>query len=83
MYTICWAGISGFVYPCWGKFLEECTNKIHNTDKRQKILDLIKQDYEIAADEIQKVRGKAGIYADIERTFSIKRFNECSIIQFN
>lgn len=74
------AGISGFVYPCWGKFLEECANKIHNIDKRQKILDLIKQDYEIAADEIQKVRGKAGVYADIERIFSIKRLNECSNI---
>lgn len=74
------AGISGFAYPCWGKFLEECANKIHNIDKRQKILDLIKQNYEIAADEIQKVRGKAGLYADIERAFSIKRLNECSNI---
>lgn len=74
------AGISGFVYPCWGKFLEECANKIHNIDKRQKMLDLIKQDYEIAADEIQKVRGKAGLYADIEKIFSIKPLNECSNI---
>lgn len=74
------AGISGFAYPCWGKFLEECANKIHNIDKRQKILDLIKQDYETAADEIQKVRGKAGLYADIERIFSIKRLDECSNI---
>ena len=74
------AGISGFVYPCWGKFLEECANKIHNINKRQKMLDLIKQDYEIAADEIQKVRGKAGIDADIERIFSVQRLDECNII---
>jgi len=69
------AGVSAFINPCWKQFLETCALKIHNSEKRQSILDLIEKDYELAADELLNTRGKAGMYADIQMAFNAQRLD--------
>lgn len=71
------AGLSAFVYPGWKKLLEKLVNYITDSESKKIIKSLIKDDkLEDAAQEIEEVLGKTGIYNNLKTIFSSEKLDE-------